>query len=57
VNGNLVLQWGTSAVLSTAAGIAVDAAGNIYVSDVDNSRIQKFDPTGAYLAQWGNPSY
>lgn len=32
--------------------IAVDAAGDIYVSDA-NDRIQKFDPMGRFLTEWG----
>lgn len=34
-------------------GIALDKAGNIYVTDSINHRIQKFDPNGNYLAQVG----
>lgn len=30
-----------------------DAAGNVYVSDVGNDRIQVFRPDGTYLAAWG----
>jgi len=33
--------------------IAVDAAGNMYVVDSGNHRIQKFDPTGKYVATYG----
>lgn len=32
-----------------------DAAGNIYVSDHRNSRVQKLSPTGAFLAVIGRP--
>ena len=31
-----------------------DAAGNIYVADQGNHRIQKFSGTGDYLTQWGS---
>ncbi|OGF57772.1 MAG: hypothetical protein A2Z21_10255, partial [Candidatus Fraserbacteria bacterium RBG_16_55_9] len=34
-------------------GIAVDKAGNVYVSDFGNARIEKFDASGAFLMKWG----
>ncbi len=36
-------------------GVAVDDAGNVYVADRNNDRIQKFDSSGSYLTQWGGP--
>jgi WD40 repeat protein len=33
-------------------GIAIDSAGNVYVADTANSRIQKFTAEGAFVAQW-----
>ena len=33
--------------------VAMDAAGNIYILDTGNTRIQKFGPDGAYLATIG----
>jgi hypothetical protein len=36
-----------------ATGVAVDLAGNIYVGDAGNHRIQKFDSTGAFITAWG----
>lgn len=33
--------------------VAVDGAGNVYVADSGNHRIQKFDPNGKFLAKWG----
>ena len=34
-------------------GIAVDAAGNVYVADTGNNRIQKFNGSGSLLALFG----
>jgi DNA-binding beta-propeller fold protein YncE len=34
-------------------GIAVDANGNILVADTNNSRIQKFSPTGTFVSGMG----
>ncbi|MFL6520263.1 MAG: 6-bladed beta-propeller [Chthoniobacterales bacterium] len=34
-------------------GIAADGSGNILVSDTNNSRIQKFAPTGAFVSFFG----
>jgi YYY domain-containing protein len=34
-------------------GLAVDAAGNVYVADTWNHRIQKFDKDGNFLLAWG----
>ncbi|HEX8598113.1 MAG TPA: DUF2298 domain-containing protein [Chloroflexia bacterium] len=33
--------------------IAIDAQGNFYVSDTENKRIQKFDPSGKWLLAFG----
>lgn len=58
-NGKPVNQWGGDGTgdgqfgASATAGpedIALDAAGNVYVVDRLNSRIQKFDPNGKLLA-------
>ncbi|MFL5731561.1 MAG: DUF2298 domain-containing protein, partial [Chloroflexia bacterium] len=35
-------------------GVAVDSAGNVYVADTWNHRVQKFDSSGKFLAQWGS---
>jgi sugar lactone lactonase YvrE len=34
-------------------GVTVDPAGNVYVADRENSRIQKFTWDGRHLATWG----
>lgn len=35
-------------------GLTLDNQGNIYVSDTFNARIQKFNPEGQYLLQFGS---
>ena len=44
-----LLEWGT---LESPSGVAVDAGGHVYVSDLSNGRIQKFTAAGAYISQW-----
>ncbi len=39
-----------------AAGVAIDSADNVYVADVGNARIQKFDSSGGFLMQWNTVS-
>jgi DNA-binding beta-propeller fold protein YncE len=34
--------------------VATDDAGDVYVSDITNNRIQKFTGSGTYLTQWGS---
>jgi DNA-binding beta-propeller fold protein YncE len=40
--------------LDSPMGLAVDASGNILVSDTNNGRIEKFSPTGAFLSTIGS---
>jgi tripartite motif-containing protein 71 len=35
-------------------GIAIDAAGNRFVTDTYNQRILKYDASGAFVTQWGS---
>ena len=48
--------WGTAGSeegqFKNPQGIAVDAAGNVYVADSLNYRIQKFDTDGDFIAKW-----
>ena len=34
-------------------GVATDSSGNVYVADLGNNRIQKFDSSGNWLSAWG----
>ncbi len=35
-------------------GVAVDSAGNVFIADRSNDRIQKFTSNGVYLTGWGD---
>jgi DNA-binding beta-propeller fold protein YncE len=52
-----LMQWGSygagNGQFRNPYGVATDAAGNVYVADWGNYRIQKFTNTGAYITQWG----
>ncbi|TAK33737.1 MAG: hypothetical protein EPO21_11995 [Chloroflexota bacterium] len=37
------------------SGVAVDSAGNVYVADQGNQRIQKFTSSGTFITKWGSP--
>lgn len=37
---------------NTPYGVATDAAGNVFTTEYDNLRVQKFDPGGRYLTSW-----
>ena len=48
----LVGTWGKP---TSAHGIATDQAGNVYIADSDNSRVQVFTAKGSPLRTWGSP--
>jgi tripartite motif-containing protein 71 len=62
-NGEFLLMWGTAGsgdgqfqISKIDDGsVALDTEGNVYVGDVDNYRIQKFDRNGNFLLKWGAP--
>jgi DNA-binding beta-propeller fold protein YncE len=51
----LLKQWGgANGGFVNPVDIATDAAGNVYVADGPNSRVQKFTTEGEFLTQWGS---
>jgi len=50
-------KWGSNGVgqgdFNGPFGIAVDAAGNVYVADTFAYRVQKFDAGGNFILMWG----
>ena len=56
-NGDTILGDGsaaTAADLSTPTGVAIDAAGNVYIADYHNQRIRKVSPSGIISTFAGN---
>jgi sugar lactone lactonase YvrE len=63
-SGNFITKWGSygtgdgqfnwvnSSRGIATAGIATDGAGNVYVTDTGNHRIQKFSSSGTFITKW-----
>lgn len=53
---SIVMTFGSEGIgpglFTDARSIAVDGAGNIYVGEYGNGRIQVFDPEGKFVNQW-----
>lgn len=55
--GDLLTAWGSfggggPGKFNMPLGLAVDAAGDVYVADTYNRCIQKFSPIGEFITQW-----
>ena len=53
------LEWGASGKdkpgkFLEPQHLAIDSENNIYVTDLGNSRVQKFDDQGNYIRSWGS---
>ena len=55
---NVALVWrltgGDVGAFKSPGGIALDSQQNLYVVDLANDRVQKFDTAGHYLLSWGS---
>jgi len=54
-----ITQWGQSGIEASGAfgnpqNAAIDSDGNVYVTDLGNKRVQKFDNDGTFLTAWGS---
>jgi DNA-binding beta-propeller fold protein YncE len=58
-SGKFLLAWGCANVASQACppasgpgqfnapyGVAVDSSGNVFITDIENNRVEKFEPIG-----------
>ena len=59
--GYYLATWGGNGTgpgqFSFPFGIALDASGNVYITDSGNDRVQKFSSTGTFLTQWGTGTF
>lgn len=57
-NYDFLSEWGSygisSGQFSQPRSIAVDADGNVYVTDLGNKRVQKFSSIGNFIGEWGS---
>ena len=54
-----ILEWresgiGKAGYFSSPQNLAIDELGNVYVTDLGNKRVQKFNNDGTFLASWGS---
>ncbi|HZD82220.1 MAG TPA: 6-bladed beta-propeller, partial [Nitrososphaeraceae archaeon] len=52
-------KWGTpgsgDGQFITPTALAANSSNHIYVVDLGNNRIQKFDSNGNFITKWGTP--
>ena len=58
-DGTLIKKWGTKGAgrgeFDLPHGVAIDSAGRVLVADRTNARVQVFDQSGRFQAQWRSP--
>ncbi len=57
LNPGFMDGYGTTARFNSPAGLALDAAGNLYIADMGNHAIRKLTPQGLVVTVAGNGSY
>jgi peptidylamidoglycolate lyase len=59
--GEYQFEWGRKGTqpgeFNLPHAIELDEAGNVYVADRENNRVQVFSPTGQFMAQWADPGF
>jgi peptidylamidoglycolate lyase len=59
--GKYLFQWGKKGnkecEFNIPHGIDLDEKANVYVADRENNRVQVFDSSGKFLAQWTNDDF
>lgn len=53
-DGSLLFTWGGSEQIGQIGDFASDSNGNVYVADMVQKRIHKYDVDGNYLMGWGS---
>ena len=58
-NHTFELEWGVSGIAKPGSflspqHLAFDSENNVYVTDLGNARVQKFDSNGNFLLEWGS---
>ena len=60
-DGKYQFEWGKKGggpgEFDLPHGIALDAAGRVYVADRSNARVQIFTPAGKYVSEWKGPTF
>ena len=55
---SLIEKWGSygsaDGEFVTPHSLAFDTFGNVYITDTDNQRVQKFSSDGKFITKWGS---